>query len=70
MNLDEAYDVRTIQLEPRLQEYIRRKKFNEENDIVPTISVEQEFGITDFDIKMINQTQLENYPTKEIGHLQ
>lgn len=55
MNLEEAYDVRTIQLEPRLQEYIRRKKFNEENDIIPTISVEQEFGITDFDIKMINK---------------
>jgi len=55
MNLDEAYDVRIIQLEPRLQEYIRRKKFNEENDIVPTIPVEQEFAIDEFDIKTINK---------------
>lgn len=55
MNLDEAFDVSAIQLEPRLQEYLRRKKFNEENDIEPPIPEEQEFCITEFDMKMLKR---------------
>lgn len=55
MDIEEAFDINTIQLEPRLQEYIRRKRFNEENDIEPPISEEQEFCITPYDLKMIKK---------------
>lgn len=54
-DLEDAFDISTIQLEPRLQEYIRRKNFNEENDIEPPIPEEQEFCITPHDMKIIKK---------------
>lgn len=55
VELSDAYSTQTIQLEPRLQEYIRRKIFNAENDIEPPIPVEKEFCITEHDLKMIKR---------------
>jgi hypothetical protein len=55
MDFDEAYDINLIQLEPRLQEYLRRKRFNEENDIEPPITEEQEFCISSHDLKIIKK---------------
>jgi hypothetical protein len=55
MDYTEAFNIGTIQLEPRLQEYVRRKKFNRENDITPNIPEEQEFGITKADIRLIKK---------------
>jgi hypothetical protein len=70
MNIDEAFNIETIQLEPRLQEYLRKKKFNEENDIEPSISVEQQFCITPFDLKMIKrhkQGKTKTYTSKRMS---
>src|SRR5437867_4424955 len=41
MDIDAAFNTNSIQLEPRLQEYLRRKRFNEENDIEPPIPEKQ-----------------------------
>lgn len=42
-----------IMLEPRLQEYLKKKKFYKENNIEPNISIETEFQITSFDKKIL-----------------
>lgn len=42
-----------IMLEPRLQEYLNKKKFYKENNIVPTIMPEKEFCITNMDKRII-----------------
>lgn len=55
MNYTEAFRTGTIQLEPRLQEYLRRKKFNSENNIIPDISEEREFGISNSDMNTIRK---------------
>ncbi|VBB18277.1 hypothetical protein YASMINEVIRUS_740 [Yasminevirus sp. GU-2018] len=55
MDYDDAFNIGSIQLEPRLQEYLRRKRFNEENDIEPPISEEKEFCITPHDLKIIKR---------------
>lgn len=55
MNYDDAFNINSIQLEPRLQEYMRRKRFNEENYIEPSIPEEQEFCITPYDLKTIKR---------------
>src|SRR5579872_5643597 len=55
MDIDAAFNINSIQLEPRLQEYLRRKRFNEENDIDPPIPEEQEFCITNHDLKIIKK---------------
>lgn len=55
MDFEEAFNIRHINLEPRLQEYMRRKKFNQENDITPDIPEEQEFCITKDDKKMMKR---------------
>jgi hypothetical protein len=55
MNYEDAFNTATIQLEPRLQEYSRRKKFNKINNIRPGITEEKEFGISPADIKILNQ---------------
>jgi hypothetical protein len=55
MNYEDAFNIGSIQLEPRLQEYLKRKTFNEENDIEPPISEEKEFCITPFDLKIIKR---------------
>lgn len=55
MNYEDAFNIGSIQLEPRLQEYMRRKKFNEENDIEPPIPEEKEFCVTAHDLKIIKR---------------
>lgn len=42
-----------LMLEPRLQEYLKKKKFYKDNSINPCISAEKEFQITSSDIKML-----------------
>jgi hypothetical protein len=42
-----------IMLEPRLQEYIKKKKFYKQNNILLDVSIEREFGITNKDRKII-----------------
>ncbi len=42
-----------ISLEPRLQEYMSRKKYYKDNDITPSIPLEKEFQITSLDIQVI-----------------
>lgn len=70
MDYEDAFNISTIQLEPRLQEYMRRKTFNEENDIEPPISEEKEFCITHHDLRMIkrhNQGTKKLYTSKRLG---
>lgn len=55
MNYEDAFNIGSIQLEPRLQEYMRRKRFNDENEIEPNIPEEKEFCITDYDLKIIKR---------------
>ena len=55
MDYEDAFNIGSIQLEPRLQEYMRRKRFNEENDIEPNIPEEKEFCVTDHDLKIIKR---------------
>jgi len=55
MNYEDAFNIDSIQLEPRLQEYLRRKKFNEENNVEPPIPEEQEFCVTNHDMKIIKR---------------
>ena len=55
MDLNEAYNEKTMYLEPRLQEYMRRKRFNRENHIKPDIPEEKEFCITHYDMKIIKK---------------
>lgn len=42
-----------IMLEPRLQEYLKKKKYYKQNYIIPCVSLEKEFHITNKDKKMI-----------------
>src|SRR5690349_15473154 len=42
-----------IMLEPRLQEYLRKKQYYKANDIEPMISLEKEYQITQTDIKLL-----------------
>lgn len=42
-----------IMLEPRLQEYLRKKRFSKLNNITPCVTLEQEFLITKYDKKML-----------------
>jgi hypothetical protein len=70
MDFEEAFDISTIQLEPRLQEYMRRKNFNEENNIEPEIPEEQEFCITPHDMKIMkrfNQGKKKLYTSKRLN---
>ena len=55
MNFKDAFDISSIQMEPRLQEYVRRKQFNKDNNIKPDIPEEQEFYISNNDLKIINK---------------
>lgn len=43
----------SISLEPRLQEYLSKKQYYQENNITPTISIEKQFQVTDNDIQRI-----------------
>jgi hypothetical protein len=51
-------------LEPRLQEYAKRKKMYKKNNIQPCVPLEKEFGITNDDIKKINKY----YKMQKNGH--
>jgi hypothetical protein len=50
MNLSEES---VISLEPRLQEYVSRKKYYKDNNIEPSYSVEKQYQITSLDIQII-----------------
>lgn len=70
MDFEEAFDISTIQLEPRLQEYMRRKNFNEENNVEPEIPEEQEFCITSHDMKIMkrfNQGKKKLYTSRRLN---
>lgn len=70
MNYEDAFNIGSIQLEPRLQEYIRRKQFNEENDIEPSIPEEKEFCITPHDqriIKRFKQGKTKLYTSRRLA---
>lgn len=70
MDLESAFDIRFITLEPRLEEYIRVAKFNRENDIIPDIDEKTQFCITPNDIKMIKRYQKNKkslYSPKHLG---
>jgi hypothetical protein len=54
-NYEEAHDTSRIQLDPRIAEYMRVKKFNRENNIHVVIPVEEQFGITKDDLKTIKR---------------
>lgn len=55
MDYISAFDIGVIKLEPRIQEYLRCKKFNKENNIEPEISEEQQFCITVQDLNLIKK---------------
>jgi len=55
MDIELAFNEYSMMLEPRLQEYMRRKRFNKQNNITPTINEEQEFSISKNDIDTINK---------------
>lgn len=44
-----------IMLEPRLQEYIKRKQFHKNNNVTPCISPEKEFQITSQDKRILRE---------------
>jgi len=44
-----------IMIEPRLTEYIKRKVYNKDNNIVPCVEPEQEFMITEQDLRNITK---------------
>ena len=44
-----------IMLEPRLQEYLKKRKFYKDNDIEPCISPEKEYQITSTDLKILRK---------------
>jgi len=46
---------REIMLEPRLQEYIKKKNFYRQSNIMPVIEPEKEFQITAFDMEIIKK---------------
>jgi hypothetical protein len=46
--------------EPRLSEYIRKKKFFEENNITPSISLEKQYSISSYDLKKIKKILYNN----------
>lgn len=49
----QALDCNQLSLEPRLQEYIRKRKFYAENNIQVEVPIEKEFQITNNDLKII-----------------
>ena len=60
MDYSDAFNISSIQLEPRLQEYVMRRKFNKDNNIEPSIPEEKEFCITPHDLKIIKRFQQGN----------
>lgn len=49
----ESIDCGGISLEPRLQEYIKKKRYYANNNIKPVISLEKEYQITRNDLKIV-----------------
>lgn len=54
-NIDNPMCDNNIMLEPRLQEYINKKKYYKKYNINPSISLEKEFSITNYDKKIIKR---------------
>jgi hypothetical protein len=52
---NQAFSTSNIQLEPRLQEYLNRLTFNDENDFTPDIPLDQQFSITADDKRIIKR---------------
>lgn len=52
---DMSFNNCLMYLEPRLQEYIKKKEYFTKNHIKPSISLEQEYGITKIDMININK---------------
>lgn len=48
------------QIEPRLSEYLRKKKYFEENNITPSISLEKQYFISSYDLKKIKKFMINN----------
>lgn len=53
-NINDVMNDGDIYFEPRLQEYLNRKKYYEENNIEPIASLERQYSITKEDMKLIN----------------
>ena len=61
-----------IMLEPRLQEYLKKRKFYKENNVEPCISPEKEYQISSTDLKILKsflQGQRNIYETKTYNKL-
>jgi hypothetical protein len=54
------YNCNGILLEPRLQEYIKKKKYYKSNNIQPGVPLEKEFDITQEDINLIKNLKSGN----------
>jgi hypothetical protein len=52
------------ELEPRLSEYLKRKTFYENNNVIPTVPLEKQFSITKNDIKQIKLYESKNCETE------
>lgn len=66
----DMFDCNGIWLEPRLQEYIKKKSYYKKNNIIPGVSAEQEYNITKEDIKrmkalMNGEKDVYNYKKKD-----
>lgn len=69
MDYEKVFNAGTILMEPRLQEYCKRKQFNKDNNIETCISEEKEFNITAHDLKIINKFKNTNkvYTQKQLA---
>ena len=54
MDLNQAYN-NSLSLEPRLQEFIKKKRFYKQNSIKPSIPLEQQFNISNTDKVIIKR---------------
>jgi hypothetical protein len=48
------------QIEPRLAEYLRKKKYYEENNITSSISLEKQYSISSYDLKKLKKFMANN----------
>lgn len=53
LNVDVNHN-KKMMLEPRLTEYLEKKNFYQANNILPNISLEKEYNITDTDLRKLN----------------
>ena len=53
--LNNIHSSKYLSLEPRLQEYMKKRQYFKDNNIIPTIPLEKEFSITSVDKKILQQ---------------